>query len=58
MLVQRANEWLEDHNGLNVISCESVTWTGTRRKNIFSDSTLFARSMHANVKTKHLRGLR
>ncbi|KAI0217195.1 hypothetical protein LSAT2_030924 [Lamellibrachia satsuma] len=57
-LIQRANSWLEEHSGYNVVACETVTWTGRRFKDIYADSCASERSMHAAKSTKFLSGLR
>ena len=57
-LVQRANNWLEDHRAITVVSCETVTWSGVKKSNIFSDSTVYGRSNNASQKTYYIRGLR
>lgn len=53
-LVLRANAWLEEHNDINLLSCETMTWFNAQEKDIFSDDTTFKKFST----TVHLRGLR
>jgi len=58
LLISRANQWLEEHSGLRLVSVETVTWMGVKAKNIYPDSCSFCRSMNADRTTKFLQGMR
>jgi hypothetical protein len=58
VLVQRANNWLEEHDGLQLVSCETITWTSVAKKEIFSDSTHFKKTNRSYDSTYIFRGLR
>ena len=53
-LILRANSWLEENPGYNVVACQTVTWMGRRFKDIYADSCAAERSMHAAKSTKFL----
>ncbi|ELU18788.1 hypothetical protein CAPTEDRAFT_229337 [Capitella teleta] len=58
VLIQRANNWLEEHDGLQLVSCETITWTSVTKKEIFSDSTHFTKTNRSYDATYIFRGLR
>ena len=57
-LIEHANSWLDEHQAMTLVSCETLTWPGMKTKHIFSDSTSFVTSMNTRKSTKYLRGLR
>ena len=63
VLLERANEWLENHGDVTLISCETVTWHGLKVDEIFADNTTALKSFDGRMnskqsKTYNLRGLR
>ena len=56
--MQRSNNWLSEHHGIQIVSCETVTWSNLKVKNIFPDTCLYSQSLNAQKQTKYLRGLR
>ncbi|KAK2170016.1 hypothetical protein LSH36_5g17042 [Paralvinella palmiformis] len=51
-LVQRVNSWIEEHAGICVVSCETITWTGRNYDHIYADKTYLVHGQ------RMLRGLR
>lgn len=56
--MNRVNVWLEEHPGLEVVSCETVTWFANNYKEIFSDNTMCAREGDMFSKITFIRGIR
>ena len=48
----RANAWIEEHAGICVVSCETITWTGRNYDQIYADKCYLVHGQ------RMLRGLR
>ncbi|ESO06243.1 hypothetical protein HELRODRAFT_160401 [Helobdella robusta] len=57
-LVNRVNSWLEEHPGLQVLSCETITWFANQYKDIYSDVVVCSKLTEMFSKAIYLRGIR